>query len=1016
MLAAPQVVRGAVLGRDGGVAPSERIVLGAIGIGNRGTYVLGCFLQEPDVQFVAICDVKAARRKAIKKKADDKYGNHDCAMYRDLHELLAREDIEAVLIATGPNWHATASILAANAGKDVYCEKPCTKNIAQSLALAETFRRTGRVFQAGTQRRSLPNFIFAVDLARRGKLGRLQTLYAQPNGLKTVSSGWAEPEPEPDKREVDWDLYLGPAAWRPYNKKLLDGFNFEKGGGLTGGGCLEWGSHCVDLCQWANDADRTAPVEYEPQARICTPATPTASGWSCAIRTGCRWVPAPSVLRATRDGWRRPITATWSPAATRCSSARAPRSPATQPTSTCATSWTASGRAARPAPTPTRPATHTLHVMPPTSPYSWTARSYTTPSEMSSSAMTRPTGCAPRRCVNPGGSNMVTTLHSYRRYRSSVIFAICHWLSAISASALVLSLFIAASPAGAAAAAAEPASVAKERAQISLLQSNAPPAEKAIVCKQLAIYGTKAAVPALAPLLKDPRLASWARIALEAIPDPAADAALRRAMGKLRGNLLVGVINSIGVRRDPKALGGLVKKLKAPEPEVASAAAVALGRIGGADAAKALTQALATTPRPFARQWRKALSCARKTHRRGQASRGCEALRHRGAADVPRQRQLEGIRGAILARQSAGLPLLLEQLRSPDKALFGIGLRTARELPGGAVTESLAAELRTCSPERQPFLLLALADRRDPAVMPAVWEAAGSGSAKLRLTAIAVIERQGNLSSVPVLLKVAADTDPEIAQAALSALTRLPGNDVDADILNRLPSYRGKVRQVLMTVAGQRHIDLALPIAFSSLRDPDPGVRIAAVQAVGILGSEAHAADLVGLLQESQSANEREQIQTAILAIISRTGARSVPALLPLAHNNDSAMRIIALRLLASAGGPDALVKVQAAVQDKDEAVQDEAVRTLSTWPNNWPEDSSIAQPLLTLARSGAKTSHQVLALRVTCSGSRQTTSLRMTRRSARSASSLLCSLAPRRSASPLPPSGPPQLPPRWTC
>ena len=264
LLAAPQIVRGAVLGRDGGVAPSERIVLGAIGIGNRGSYDLGCFMEEPDLRFVAICDVKAERREAVKKKADTKYGTRDCAMYRDLRDLLVRDDIDAVLIATGPNWHATASIMAANAGKDVYCEKPCTKNIAQSLALAETFRRTGRVFQAGTQRRSLPNFAFAIDLARRGKLGRLQTLYAHPGGLKTSTSGWPAPEPEPDREQVDWDLYLGPAAWRPYNKALLDGFNFEKGGGLTGGGCLEWGSHCVDLCQWANDADSTAPVEYEP--------------------------------------------------------------------------------------------------------------------------------------------------------------------------------------------------------------------------------------------------------------------------------------------------------------------------------------------------------------------------------------------------------------------------------------------------------------------------------------------------------------------------------------------------------------------------------------------------------------------------------------------------------------------------------------------------------------------------------------------------------------------------------
>jgi hypothetical protein len=266
VLLMPQVIPATVLGKDGGVAPSERIVLGAIGIGSRGTYVLGCFLQQPDVQFMAVSDVRAARREAVRKLAAAKTGaNPDFKTYRDFREMLERTDIDAVLIATGPNWHAVASILTAQSGKDVYCEKPCTKNIAQSLALAEVFRRTGRVFQAGTQRRSLPNFMYAIDLARFGKLGKLQTLYAHPGGLGTSTSGWASAETEPSKEEVDWDLYLGPAAWRPFNRRLLDGFNFEKGGGLVGGGCLEWGSHCVDLCQWANNADQTAPVEYEPR-------------------------------------------------------------------------------------------------------------------------------------------------------------------------------------------------------------------------------------------------------------------------------------------------------------------------------------------------------------------------------------------------------------------------------------------------------------------------------------------------------------------------------------------------------------------------------------------------------------------------------------------------------------------------------------------------------------------------------------------------------------------------------
>jgi hypothetical protein len=264
LLAIPQIVPSSALGKDGHVAPSERITLGAIGIGGRGRYDLGCFLHEPDLHCVAVCDVRGDNRKRAKDMVDDRNGDKDCAEYIDMRELLARDDIDAVLIATGPNWHATAATMAAKAGKDVYCEKPCTKNVAQSLQLRDIFRRTGRVFQAGTQRRSLPNFAYAVELAQGGKLGQLQAVHAHAGGFTPKMSGWMPAEPERPRDQVDWDMYLGPAAWRPYTPKLMNAFHFEKGGGLVGGGCLEWGSHCVDLCQWANEADKTAPVEYEP--------------------------------------------------------------------------------------------------------------------------------------------------------------------------------------------------------------------------------------------------------------------------------------------------------------------------------------------------------------------------------------------------------------------------------------------------------------------------------------------------------------------------------------------------------------------------------------------------------------------------------------------------------------------------------------------------------------------------------------------------------------------------------
>ena len=257
------IVPGRVLGRDGGVAPSERIVMAGIGIGPRGRQVLETILPERDVQVVAICDVQARARNAIKGMVDAAYGRPDCVTYRDLREVLARSDIDAVLLATGDRWHALGSVLAARAGKDVYSEKPCGLTLAQCQRLADVFDATGRIFQAGTQRRNVRNFQFAVELARSGRLGRLHTLHASIYQLQVLHD-WLPAEPEPPRDEVDWDLWLGPAPWRPYNSRYVRGqwrahYDFDAGAKL-----LDWAAHTVDLCQWANDADGTAPVEYEP--------------------------------------------------------------------------------------------------------------------------------------------------------------------------------------------------------------------------------------------------------------------------------------------------------------------------------------------------------------------------------------------------------------------------------------------------------------------------------------------------------------------------------------------------------------------------------------------------------------------------------------------------------------------------------------------------------------------------------------------------------------------------------
>lgn len=259
----PTIVPARSLGRDGAIAPSEKITLGVIGIGPRCTYDLTAMLKLADVRCVAIADVQAKRRDAGKLLVDGHYGNTDCRLYRDFRELLARKDIDAVIVATGDRWHAPASILAAKAGKDVYSEKPCGITIGACQELADTMHAEKRVFQAGTQRRSVPNYQKAVEWVHAGKLGKLHTMHASVY-LPTLDNTWLPPQPQPPRDAVDWNLWLGPAAWRPFNQAYCDGkwrgqWDFDSGARL-----LDWGAHTVDLCQWANRADDTMPIEYEP--------------------------------------------------------------------------------------------------------------------------------------------------------------------------------------------------------------------------------------------------------------------------------------------------------------------------------------------------------------------------------------------------------------------------------------------------------------------------------------------------------------------------------------------------------------------------------------------------------------------------------------------------------------------------------------------------------------------------------------------------------------------------------
>jgi len=389
----------------------------------------------------------------------------------------------------------------------------------------------------------------------------------------------------------------------------------------------------------------------------------------------------------------------------------------------------------------------------------------------------------------------------------------------------------------------------------AILKSDAAPKEKAITCKRLAVYGTKDAVPALAPLLADEHLSSWARIALENIPDPACDDALRDAVGKLQGRLLIGVINSIGIRRDAKAIPTLTAKLKDADADVAAAAAVALGKIGGPTVAATLTSLLAPGRLAVAEG---CIRCAEQLPA-ADAAKLYDAVR---AANVSKQKSLEATRGAILSRGNAGIALLAEQLKSEDRAFFNIALRTAREIPGPAVVKVLLAEMEKAAADRQPALLLTLADRGDTETSSAAMNAAKSGSVELRITAINILERLGNAACAPVLLGIVAADDAAAAQAAKSALIRLPGAEVDAAVVAMLKQPQS--RRAGIELVGARRITGAIPELLRAAEDAELGS--ASLKVLGDLAGEAELPALIGLLTKVKNTAAVESTLATICA------------------------------------------------------------------------------------------------------------------------------------------------------
>ncbi len=283
--ALPLFVPSSALGRAGRAAPSERITMASIGVGGMGTNNLRAFLAQPDVQVLAVCDVVEANneyghwykqgwngawfgRESARKIVEDDYARKDpsgrykgCDAYVDFREIIARNDIDAVCITTPDHWHAIPAIMAAVAGKDIYCEKPLSLTIAEGRAMAQAAQRYNVVFQTGTQRRSSAQFRFICELVRNGRIGKFQRALGTigANNKEAPPSDW---QPMPVPEWLDYDMWLGPAPWAPYHKDRCL-YTFRFGLDYSGGQTTNLGAHVIDVVQWANGTDETGPVEVE---------------------------------------------------------------------------------------------------------------------------------------------------------------------------------------------------------------------------------------------------------------------------------------------------------------------------------------------------------------------------------------------------------------------------------------------------------------------------------------------------------------------------------------------------------------------------------------------------------------------------------------------------------------------------------------------------------------------------------------------------------------------------------
>jgi len=486
----------------------------------------------------------------------------------------------------------------------------------------------------------------------------------------------------------------------------------------------------------------------------------------------------------------------------------------------------------------------------------------------------------------------------------------------------------------------------KTQQLIAVLRSDAALFDKARACQHLGEIGTKEAVPALAALLPDDHLSAYARSGLEGIPDPSAAEALRAATETVKGNLLAGVVNSLGALRDAESVNILRKLASDPASGVVKEALLALGRIATDDSIRLIRRALADGPesvRPDAAA--ACLLAAEKQLADGHAEVALVIYDAVRKANLPACYRAGATRGAILARKSDGVALLIEQLRSEDRVLRNAALTTIREIPSDTLAGALNAELERATPELQLQLLTALIDCHNPQSLQVIQAKAVSENPEIRRTALIVLGRIGGAAAAEALLKaLAGNRSADESAIASSSLLRMEDSAVGDLVLKSLSTATDAgIRIRLIRLVESREMTNAVSELLRQTVDPEAKVAVAALDALRALAGSRELPALIAFARTCKDETSRDAAERAVCSLCTRTDASTSGGELVLAElkqTTEPTLKNAWIRILTCLGYAPALAAIIETSKDANDTVAANAIEQLGHWPDPSPIDT----------------------------------------------------------------------------